>query len=105
MEDLQHLRTRRCATKASMTKLLSKVDGALSADLEGINPQSIKEETRLMAGSTLVQLKAKCSRFVDLSNSIADKIDDETTLEEEICAADEYQSDLDKIAFLTEFLR
>ena len=71
MEDLQRLRTRRRATKASVTTLLSKVDGALSADLEGVNPQSIKEETRLMAGSILVKLKAKRSQFVDLSNSIA----------------------------------
>ena len=86
MDDLQCLKTRRFAAKSSMTKLLSKVDGVLSAELESVNSQSVKEERKLMAESTLR--------------------DNETALEEEIATADAYQFELDdRIAFLTEFLR
>ena len=59
-----------------------------------------------MANSNLCQLKAKQSQFVELSNSITEMIDDMSALEEEICAADVYQFELDnRVAFLTEFLR
>ncbi|XP_065916009.1 uncharacterized protein [Dysidea avara] len=106
MENIQRLRTRRRATKSSVTKLLGKVDGILSADLEGVNSQSVKEAAKLMADTTLCQLKAKQGQLVELNNVIAEKIDDETELEEDISKADAYQFDLDeRIAFLTEFLR
>jgi len=78
----------------------------LSTDLEGINSQSVKEGTKLMVVLTLHQLQAKKSQFVELSDTIAAKIDDETQLEEEIAIADAYQFDLDNcIAHLAEFLR
>ena len=77
MDDLQCLKTRRFAAKSSMTKLLSKVDGVLSAELESINSQSVNEETKLMAESTLRQLQAKQSQFVTFNDSIAEKIDDD----------------------------
>ena len=105
MEDIQRLRTRQCATKFSVTKLLGKVDGILSADLEGINSQSLKKAVKLMADTTLCQLKAKQGQLVELNNAITEKIDDEIELEEDISNADACQSDLDEcIAFLTEFL-
>ena len=59
-----------------------------------------------MADSTLRQLKAKQSQLVELDNSIAEKIDDEAKLEEEIATADAYQFKLeDCIAHLAEFIR
>ena len=99
MENIQCLRTRRRATKSSVTKLLGKVDGILSADLEGVNSQSVKEAAKLMADTTLCQLKAKQGQLVELNNAIAEKIDDETELEEDISKADAYQFDLDERSY------
>jgi len=106
MEEAQRLRTKRRATKSSVTKLLGKVESILSVDLEGVNSVSVKDAVKLMTDTTLSQLKAKQGLLIELNNAIADKIEDETTLEEEISNADAYQFDLDdRIAFLTEFLK
>jgi len=106
MDDLQHLKARRRAAKSSVSKLLSKVDSVLSMEIEGVNSQSVKEKTKLMANSTLRQLQAKQSQFITFNDSIATKFDDETALEEEIATANAYQFDLDDcITFLTEFLK
>jgi len=100
MKDAQRLQTKRCATESSVTKLLGKVDGILSIDLEGVRSQSVKEAVKLTANTTLYQLKAKQGQLIELNNEIADKIKDETALEE-ILNADAYQ--FNHTAFLQNF--
>jgi len=106
MEEAQCLWTKRRTTKSSVTKLLGKVDSILSVYLEGVNSVSVKDAVKLIANTTLSQLKDKQGLLIELNNAITNKIEDETALEEEILKADAYQFDLDdRIAFLTEFLK
>ena len=73
MENIQRLQTRRHATKSSVTKLLGEVDGILSADLESVNSQLVKEAAKLMADTTLCQHKSKQGQLVELNNAIAER--------------------------------
>ena len=77
----------------------------ISADLEGVNSQSIKESHKLISTTTATQLRDKHAQIAELDTVIAAKIQTETDLEEEICNADTYLSMLEKqITFLTEFI-
>ena len=87
-----------------MTKLLGKIEELLSTDLEGVNSWSIKEATKLVANTTLSQLKSKRSQIGELDSAIATKIVAEDELEEEILNSYQFTLD-DCIAYLTEFIR
>ena len=104
MDDIQRLHSKRRGIKGNITKLLAKVENMISADLEGVNSQSIKESRKLVATTT--QLRDKRAQIAELDTAIAVKIQTETGLEEELCNADTYLSTLEEqIAFLTEFMR
>ena len=106
MDDIQRLHSKRRGIKGCITKLLAKVEDMISADLEGVNSQSVKESRKLVATTTAIQLRDKHAQIAELDTAIAAKIQTETDLEEEICNADTYLSTLEEqIAFLTEFIR
>ena len=63
------------------------------------------EARKLMAATTLGQLRTKQQQIVELDATIAAKIDTETEFEEEFVNADTYQLTLEEqIAFFTEFI-
>ena len=100
MSELQHLQAKRRGIKASVTKLITKVEDMISANLEGISTQSVSES----AETTLTQLKHKKGHIMD--DAIGAKIEAEQEFEEEITNANTYQITLDEhIAFLSEFIR
>jgi len=100
---MEHLNLKCRGIKASTIKLLAKVEDMLSTDLENISIQSVSEAKKLLAETTLTQLKAKRQQIVE---PIADKIEGDEEFEEEIINADAYQMTLEeRLAFLTEFIR
>ena len=103
---MERLNLKRRGIKASTTKLLAKVEDMLSTDLEGVSTQSVSEGKKLLAETTLTQLKAKKEQIVELDIAIADKIEGELEFEEEITNADTYQMTLEeRLAYLAEFIR
>ncbi|XP_065901997.1 uncharacterized protein [Dysidea avara] len=106
MSELQRLQAKRRGIKASVTKLITKVEDMISADLEGVSTQYVSESRKLLAETTLVQLKHKKGQIMELDDAIGAKIEAEQEFEEEITNADTYQITLDEnIAFLSEFIR
>ena len=106
MSELQRLQAKCRGIKASVTKLIMKVEDVISADLEGVSTQSVSESRKLLAETTLVQLKHKKGQIMELDDAIGAKIEAEQEFEEEITNADTYQITLDEnIAFLSEFIR
>ena len=106
MSEVQHLQAKRRGIKASVTKLITKVEDMISADLEDVSTQSVSESRKLLAETTLVQLKHKKGQIMELDDAIGVKIEAEQEFEEEITNADTYQITLDEnITFLSEFIR
>ena len=70
----------RCAPLSNNTK----VEDMLSTDLEGVGTQSVSKATKLLAETTLTQLKVKNKQIVQLDATIADKIEGDEEFEEEI---------------------
>ena len=106
MEELQCLRARRRGFKASVTKLLAKIEDIVPAELENVTSESIAESRRVTVSTAIEQLRTKREQITELDNAIAATIQIESELEAEICDADTYQSTLsERIAFLAEFIR
>ena len=59
MDDCQCLNSKRRGIKASVTKLITKVEDMLTADLAGVSTQTVPEGKKLLAETTLAQLKHK----------------------------------------------
>ena len=105
MDESQRLRTKCQGIKASVTKLIAKVETVISANLESVSTKSVSESWKVLAETTLTQLKVKKDQVMELDTSIAVKIDGELEFEEETTEADTYQMTLEKrIALLSEFI-
>ena len=96
MEEALCLRVKRRGLKGSITKLMGKVEQALSADLETVNAESVTEAQRVTITTTINQLKTKLKQIIVLDNAIIEVIHDEGELETEICDADTYQTGLEQ---------
>ena len=94
MEEVQRLRVKRRGLKGSITKLLSKVDEALTVELEAVSIESTPESKRILVATTIEQLRMKLDQVTKLDNSIADSIQVEDELESEISDADSYKTTL-----------
>ena len=106
MDENQRLHSKWRGLKGRVTKLIAKVEDMISADLEGISSESITEPRKLMAVTTLAQLRTKRDQIIELDSAIAAKIEAEEVFEEETISADTYQLTLEeRIAFLAEFIR
>ena len=106
MEELQRFRARRRGFKASVTKLLAKIEDIVPAELENVTSESVVESRRVTVSTAIEQLRTKREQITELDNAIAAAIQIESELEAEICDADTYQSTLsERIAFLAEFIR
>ena len=105
MDENQRLHSKQQGSKGSVTKLTAKVEDIISTDLESISNESVTEFRKLMASTTLAQLRAKCDQIAELDAAIAARIETEAEFEEETIYADTYQFSLEeRIAFLTEFV-
>ena len=106
MDEVQRLRVKQHGLKGSVTKLLTKVDDILSAELKTVNLNSTPESQRLLAATTATQLTAKRGQIEKLDDTIVAAIEEETELETEICDADTYLTTLEeRITFLEEFVK
>ena len=106
MDENQRLRTKRRGIKASVMKLIAKVETMISADLESVSTKSVSESQKVLAETTLTQLKVKKDQIMELDTAIAAKIDSELEFEEETTEADTYEMTLEeRIALLSEFIR
>jgi len=105
-DDPQRLRVKRRSCKGSVTKLLTKVEDAMSCELYTINSTTFDESRRLAFNTTLGQLKMKRDIIVKLDSDISDTIKNEEELETELDDADAYLMELEeKIAVLEECVR
>ena len=59
MEEIQRLRVKQRSLKGSITKLLAKVDEALTTELERVSVESTPESRRILVVTTVEQLKVK----------------------------------------------
>jgi len=106
MEEPTRLHVKRHGLKGSITKLMGKIQEALTAELETVNTDSVPESRRLLVSTTVKQLKSKLAQINELDEAIAKTIQEEEELETEICDADTYQSNMEQqIAFLIEFTK
>jgi len=89
MEDIhvQHFCVKRWSCKASVTKLLAKVEEATSYKL---STELISESHRLAFTTVLSQLKTKKDLIKQMENGISKAIKDEGELETELTDADSY---------------
>ena len=106
MDKAQHLRVKWRGLKGSITKLMGKVEDAFTAELEIVNSESVPESQRILAFTTVEQLKTKLAHIAKLDEAIAKTIQGEEGLETEICDADTCQSNMEQqIALLEEFVK
>ena len=77
MSELQRLQAKCHGIKASITKLITKVEVMISTDLECVSTQSVSESRKLLAETTLAQLKQKKGQIMELDNPIGVKIEAE----------------------------
>ena len=106
MDDAQCLRAKRQGLKSGITKLLAKIDDAVSRELENVNSKLVTESRWLLVSSAVTQLTTKRDQITELDGDIAAAIQNEIDLETEICDALTYHSTLEeRIVFLTEFVR
>ena len=106
MEETSRLRVKRRGLKGSVTKLMGKVEDAFITELEAVNAESVPESRRILASTTVEQLKSKLAQIAKLDEAIAQTIQGEEELETEICDADTYQSNVEQqIALLVEFVK
>ena len=59
----------------------------ISADLESVSTKSVSESRKVLAETTLMQLKVKKEQVMELDTAIAAKIDSEQEFEEETIEA------------------
>ena len=105
-EDPQRLRVKRRSCRGSITKLLSKVEDALSCELTTINSDTVAESQRLAFNTTLGQLKLKKDLIIKLDSDISYAIKEEEELETELNDADAYLMELEqKMVILEEFVK
>ena len=105
-DDPQRLRVKRRSCKGSITKLLTKVDSALSCELNTINSTTVDESQRLAFNTVLGQLKTKRDLIIKLDGDISDTIKSDEELETELNDADDYLMNLEeKIAILEEYVK
>ena len=105
MEDITRLHVKRRSCKASITKLLAKVEEATSCELSTINSRVVADSRRLATVTTLAQLKTKKDAIAKLNNDISEAIQNEDELETELTDGDIYLTELEeKIAILEEFI-
>ncbi|XP_065918799.1 uncharacterized protein [Dysidea avara] len=103
MDDTQRLRVKRRSCKASITKLLAKVEDATSCELSTINLEVVTDSRRLAVATTLAQLKTKKDAISKLNDDISEAIQN---VETELTDADIYIAELEeKIAVLEEFIK
>lgn len=106
MDEALRLKAKRRGLKGSVTKLLTKVEEVLSADLATVNLSSTSDSRRLLTSTTLTQLTAKKNQISELDETIVATIQQEEELETEVCDADTYLNTLEEhIAFLVEFVK
>ena len=106
MDEVQRHRVKRRGLKGSVTKLLTKVEDMLSAELETIHLDSTLESRRLLVSTTVAQLTAKMDQIKTLDEAIVATIQDKEELETKVCDADTYLTTLEeRIVFLTEFIK
>ena len=106
MDDAQRLRVKRRSCKASITKLLAKVEEAMTHDLSTVNSEVVTESRRLTTATTLTQLKAKKDTISKMNEDISETIKEEEELETELTDADTYVCELEeKLAIVEEFVK
>ena len=66
MDDCQRLNSKRRGIQVSVMKLTTKVEDMLSADLAGVSTQTVPEGKKLLAETTLAQLKHKKEQISEL---------------------------------------
>ena len=59
MDESQHLHTKCRGIKAGVIKLTVKVETMISADFESVSTKSVSESQKVLAETTLTQLKVK----------------------------------------------
>ena len=59
MDDLKRLISKCWGIKASVTKLITKVEDMVAADLDTISAQTVSTSNKLLGETTLTQLKPK----------------------------------------------
>ena len=84
MEEIQRLRVKRRGLKGSITKLLAKVDEALTAELERVSVESTPELRRILVATTVEQLRVKHEQIIKLDSTIAEMIQKEDELESDM---------------------
>ena len=106
MEEVKRLRVKRRSCRASITKLLAKVQDATSCELNTLNPETVTESRRLAVTTTLGQLKTKRDLLIKLDSDICDTILTEEELETELTDTDIYLTELEeKIAVVEEYVK
>ena len=106
MDTTKRLRVKRRSCKASITKLLAKLENATLCDLSTINPEVVTGSQRLAFPTTLTQLKSKLDTISKLSDDISETIQNEEELETELTDADMYMAELEeKTVIIEEFIK
>ena len=97
---------KRRGLRGSVTKLIGKVEDVSTTELEIVNTESVPESRRILASTTVEQMKTKFPHIAELDEAIAKMIQGEEELETEIYDADTYQSNMkQQIVFLEEFVK
>ena len=97
---------KRRSCKASITKLLAKVQDATSCELNTLNSETVTESQRLPVTTTLGYLKTKRDLLIKLDSDVCDTILTEDELETELTDTDTYLTELEeKIAVVEEYVK
>ena len=106
MDEVQRLRMKRRSCKASITKLLAKVEDTTLIELNTINSETVTESRRLAVTTTLGHLKTKRDLIIKLDSDICDTIQTKEELETELNDTDTYLAELEeRIAIVEEFVK
>ena len=106
MDEVQRLRVKRQSCRASITKLLTKVEDAMLCELNTINSETV-DESRMLAFTTMLgHLRTKRDLIIKLDSDICDSIQTEGELETELNDTDSYLTELEeKIAIVEEYVK
>ena len=106
MDEVQRLRVKRQSCRASITKLLTKVEDAMLCELNTINSETVDESRMLAFTTTLGHLRTKRDLIIKLDSDICDSIQTEGELETELNDTDSYLTELEeKIAIVEEYVK
>ena len=106
MDEVQRLRVKRRSCRASITKLLTKVEDAMLCELNTINSETVDESRRLAFTTTLRHLRTKRDLIIKLDSDICGSIQTEGDLETELNDTDSYLTELEeKIAIVEEYVK